>query len=917
MLMSGDGTVAAFNRAAEALLGYHREELLGTGGAALFEDAIPLSGDCEAAERNAWQERRAKHKDGRTLLLAALPSPVALGDARGHLVWLRPGRDAKTSIPFGPFAGLVHQCGFPVIYADESGTVRHCNDAFAKALNLQKDSLCGRTLDALGLHPQMVTALRQALSEATAASGAATPLREGAQESEISFWDWCVSPSGDRRRGKSGALLLMADATARMRAEHAFHKSTLEWTYAMDAFDDAIYLLDLNERVVRANRAFYQLTKLTPEQAIGRKITSIMHPLGEDSPCAVCKARAARQDCYIVMEADDPSNKTGRPHEIMVRMIRDDTGQAVGVLMAMHDLSRSRQQESEFRRLNEHIRLLLSATGEGIFGIDREGRCTFVNRAAAAMLGYSAAELQHRDLHGLIHHSRENGQPLARDEVPMLQSIRDRCSFKSVQEVLWRKDGSCFPVQYMSNPVLEQGEATGAVVVFRDITENRAMTRRLDYLAKHDTLTGLLNRHEFERRLAAALRASQEKDVQHVLCYCDLDQFKVVNDTCGHAAGDQLLNQLSALLRVAVPPGATLARLGGDEFGLLFENCSVSDARAAVRTVRETVRDFRFVWEDKTFAIGVSIGVVPIDASTGTPAQAMSIADAACYMAKDSGRNRLHVYQPGDTELSRRHREMQWVTGVQDALESGRLFLAYQSIRPTQGARDNPHYHFEILVRMWGPSGDVISPEVFIPAAERYNVMPAIDRWVVSETCRWFHRHLAELADVALCTINLSGQSLTDEGFLDFVVTQLRDNRVPPAKICFEITETAAVAHLGHAVHFIGELRTLGCRFALDDFGSGVSSFAYLKNLPVDYLKIDGNFVRDIADDPVDFAMVEAINRVGHVMGLQTIAEFVESEAVLGRLREIGVDFVQGFALGPPQRLDILLTEIGAVVPSY
>jgi diguanylate cyclase (GGDEF)-like protein len=383
----------------------------------------------------------------------------------------------------------------------------------------------------------------------------------------------------------------------------------------------------------------------------------------------------------------------------------------------------------------------------------------------------------------------------------------------------------------------------------------------------------------------------------------DLDQFKIVNDTCGHVAGDELLRQLSTLLHDRIRQGDTLARLGGDEFGVLLENCQLDHARAIVRLLRETVRDFRFVWEDKTFSIGVSIGVVPLSPDTSTLAAAMSAADASCYVAKDKGRNRVHIYEPDDAELTRRHGEMQWVSRIQDALERDRFVVEYQPIVPT----DNPslvNTCFEILVRMRDENDSIIPPGAFIPAAERYNLMPALDRWVINHVIERLSAAPAHLAQLEFFTINLSGHSLGDEQFLDFVMLKLKASKIPADKLCFEITETAAVANLSRAVHVIKRLKVLGCRFALDDFGSGMSSFAYLKNLPVDFLKIDGYFVRDIVDDPVDHAMVRAINQVGQVMGIRTIAEFVENDAILALLRETGVDYAQGYGIARPAPLD-------------
>ncbi len=901
-----DGLLTACNPLAADLFGYAGGELPARRCEDLFDvtlsDFAPAADDGLSAHGD-WKNVIARKANGQTVPLAVCAGALAGSDTRITLLTLRKGREQLFAPSRGIVESLLQNNDLPFVYVNARGIVLAANPAFGTALGVPHSSVHNQPVAQVPLPRDLLDGLKVAFERREVSAGGATPFCSMEGNDEPRYWDWFLCPITDRRQASVGAVILLLEATARVKAEQAFKKSTLEWTYAMDAFEDCIYLVDMDDRLVRANKAFYKLAKCRPEDVIGRTVSSIMHPAGEPFPCPVCEARLERRDAYIIMEADNPNNKTGRPNELMVRMIRDDSGTVIGVLMGLRDLSRTRQTEQEFRRLNDHIRLLLGSTGEGIFGIDTEGRCTFINRAGAEILGYSPDEIEDRELHRLIHYAREDGTPYPIDECPMIRTIREGASIRSTSEVLWRKDGSAMPVHYLCNPVIDKGWVTGAVVVFRDVTETRAMTRRLDYLATHDTLTGLFNRHEFERRLDHALARCRREGTSHVLCYCDLDQFKVVNDTCGHTAGDHLLYQLSALLTDHLPPNATLARLGGDEFGLLLADCGLESARSHIDALRDTVREFRFPWQDKTFAIGMSIGVVPLDATLEGQAAAMSLADAACYMAKDSGRNRVHIYQAGDADLSRRHREMQWVTRIQNALEHNRFELHFQLIRATAPSAQPCRQRFEILLRLRDADGEIVLPDAFLSSAERFNLMPAVDRWVIGETFQWLNAQAMNLANVDLCTINVSGHSMSDEVFLDFVVNQLRDLNIPAHKICFEITETAAVAHLGRATHFMRELKSRGCQFALDDFGSGMSSFAYLKNLPVDYLKIDGNFVRDVADDPVDYAMVDAINKVGHVMGLQTVAEFVEDAQVLDKLRSIGVDYVQGFGIAPPAPL--------------
>ncbi len=424
----------------------------------------------------------------------------------------------------------------------------------------------------------------------------------------------------------------------------------------------------------------------------------------------------------------------------------------------------------------------------------------------------------------------------------------------------------------------------------------------LSFQTTHDSLTGLVNRREFERRIVAALNIAKSEQSEHVLLYMDLDQFKVVNDTCGHTAGDEYLRQLSAMLVDGLRKHDSLARLGGDEFGVLLEHCPQDRALQLADQLLGEIQDFRFVWEGNSFTLGVSIGLVLINEQSENLSRILKAADAACYAAKDAGRNRIHVYDEDDSTLVRRHGEMQWVSRITEAVEEGRFHLYYQPIVPVD-QRQIEGLHMELLLRMEDRHGNIILPGAFLPAAERYNLMPHLDRWVTQTAFEWLAQNPDRLRELKLCTINLSGHSLGEGEFRQFVVEQLQKTGVPADKICFEITETAAIGNLMKATRFMSILRNLGCRFSLDDFGSGMSSFAYLKSLPVDYLKIDGLFVRDIMDDSIDYAMVKSINELGHVMGKLTVAEFVEKESILWKLREIGVDYAQGFGIARPRPL--------------
>src|SRR5204862_981424 len=445
------------------------------------------------------------------------------------------------------------------------------------------------------------------------------------------------------------------------------------------------------------------------------------------------------------------------------------------------------------------------------------------------------------------------------------------------------------------------GHVAGGVLVFHDVSESRELNRRLSYHASHDLLTGLVNRREFESRLERALKSAKAREASYALCYLDIDQFKIVNDTCGHSAGDALLGHVGALLKSKVRWRDTLSRLGGDEFGILLESSSLDEAMRTAETLREGVRNFRFTWEDRVFRLGASIGVVPITSENEDVASILSAADSACVAAKEGGRNRVHSFAENDIELMRRRREMQWAARINAALEEGRFELFRMAIQPLQRVEVGAHY--ELLLRLKDEGGRIVAPNDFIAAAERYGITPAIDRWVIENAFRWLVSEADEREKLFQCSINLSGQSLGDDKFLAFVITQFHRSGLDGSKICFEITETAAVASFSQANRFIQALKELGCKFALDDFGTGLSSFGYLKHFPVDYLKIDGSFVREILRDPIDREMVRSINEIGHLTGKQTIAEFAENAEIIQMLTSLGVDYAQGYGVAQPQRV--------------
>jgi diguanylate cyclase (GGDEF)-like protein/PAS domain S-box-containing protein len=950
---------------------------------------------------------------------------------------------------------------------------------------------------------------------------------------------------------------LQQEIKEREQAERELERSAAEWTYAMDYFEEAIYLVDLDDRLVRANRSFYALTGLTPQTAIGRELPHSMHPGQDREDCPVCHARMTRTNTVITLEADHPSNPTGRPVEVMVHLVRDQHDLPAAILMGIHDLTQRRAAEAALRksqnslaaaqriahignweydlmgaellwsdevyrifeidpeqtaasrqaflqtthpddreqverayrkatedlipyhiehrllmpdgrikyveesceisvdtqgravsvigtiqdistrklaenleRINEQVfhsasdriavvtldyvyqiaskaycedyglkeneilgrsvaevvgrdrfetavKPMLEAcfTGEeiayeGWFDLERgqrrylvvnysplrdsqgrilgalaivhditerkhseqllyeekeralvtltsiadavistgpDGCIDFVNPVAEGLTGWSAGEACGRQLPEVFRVvNEETGEP---EEDPVARCMKQgRVIEPSGKTLLLNPRGGRHAIEDSAAPIRgRDGELLGVVLVFRDVTQARHESQKVSYQASHDALTGLINRREFERRLSRVLETAQSADTENTLCYLDLDRFKQVNDTCGHVAGDELLRQVSQLLTQQIRKRDTLARLGGDEFGLLMEHCSINEAKAVVENLIKVVGEFSFPWEEQNFSIGVSIGMVDVSRHSAAMHQVLQAADSACYLAKEQGRNRLHVHQATDAERFRRHTEMQWAERLPRALDEGRFRLCFQPIKPLDGSLEaTPVDQYEVLVQLLAENGASVPPGAFLPAAERYRLSERLDRWIIRRVLRWLGEHPQHLQQLRVCSINLSGPSLGGSSFRSFVIEEIAQSGVAAHKLCFEIAETVAIANLSSTRVFIEALKAQGCLFALDDFGSGLSSFTYLKNLPVDFLKIDGLFIRDILNDPMALAMVKSINEIGHVMGKATIAKFVENASILQKLREIGVDYAQGFGIDRPRPLETL-----------
>ncbi len=558
------------------------------------------------------------------------------------------------------------------------------------------------------------------------------------------------------------------------------------------------------------------------------------------------------------------------------------------------DTTAEKQATMALAESEERFRSLYHSTPSIFFTLTEDCTIKSVNSYGAGHLGYGIDDLTGKSILDLI--APENRAAIRRS---VAECFARPGSVRDWEIQILHRNGKLRWLRQSANAVRDASGLRELLLASEDITNAKHLSEQLSYQASHDSLTGLVNRREFERRLERVLLTATRENTESVLCYLDLDQFKVINDTCGHIAGDDLLRQLTAVLQSVVRKRDTLARLGGDEFAILLEDCDIEKGMRVAQSILSQINNFRFAWSDKYFSLGVSIGMVSLDASCDGIIDALGAADSACYTAKESGRNRVHIYHAEDLRIARRHGEMQWVARLRAALDEDRLTLYRQRILPLSEDATEPHY--EYLVRLLDEQGDVVLPGAFLPAAERYNLISQIDRWVIRKVFETIACAYSPLDANAVANINISGQSIGEEDFLDFVEAALREFNVRPERICFEITETVAIANIASANRIIESLKEKGCRFALDDFGSGFASFAYLNTLSVDFLKIDGQFIVGIDNDPIKRAMARSINEIAHVMGKRTIAEVVENEAALEEIRKLGIDYAQGFWIALPE----------------
>lgn len=700
---------------------------------------------------------------------------------------------------------------------------------------------------------------------------------------------------------KLGRMAKLAGiAIKRQMDEDQLRSSESRYRGLFENVVDGVYITSREGDIITVNPALVEMLGYESAEELksaGRTPMLYVNPIDRERVFARLEAQGFVRNFEYRLRRKD-----GR--EIVVlensRAIYDKDGRIVAHEGTITDITDRKMAETRVFEEKERAQVTLQSIGDGVITTDAEGRIDYINPVAQDLTGWQIRSARGKPIEEIMTIVNEHTRSSV--ENPVMRCLKEgRVIALAENSVLIANEGNEIPIQDSAAPIRDRiGNIIGAVMVFHDVSKETRLFRQLSYQASHDSVTGLINRREFENQLVAALESTYSKrDLTHAVLYVDLDQFKVVNDTFGHTAGDELLLQVSDIIQSNIRSTDIVARLGGDEFGVLLERCDEARALEVAEAIRNAIEEHRFTWQDAFTNVRCSIGIVMVTDESPNVASIMSSADVACYSAKDMGRNQIHLYQ--DSDASVRHEEMKWVSRITSAVEDGRFELYYQPIIGIGEQHRNARGHYELLLRMRDENGGLVEPTQFIPAAERYNMMSMLDRWVIREA-------LTKLADRRpggdcaryTLAINLSGTSLSEDRFLEFVMQMLNENPLPQSALCFEITETAAISNLSRVVHFMQALKKLGCIFSLDDFGSGLSSFTYLKNLPVDYIKIDGQFIRNVVENSVDESMVRAINQVGQAMGIETIAERVENREVMDKLGELGVAYAQGFFIARP-----------------
>ncbi|MFL6656869.1 MAG: EAL domain-containing protein [Massilia sp.] len=931
-LMDPAGVITVWNKGAQQMKGYTATEAIGQFLGLLYTDEDRAAGRPEhnlhvAAEKGTYSEETwRKHKDGH--LFWAHIVLTALRDADQRLLGF-----SKVTMDLTRHK-MLEQCNREkaeidlILRAADSGTWKWMPDSGRVEISRHLMQLLGyesvtrtlafdRWLDFVHRDDRVrFRELLHGVREQPALAPLETELRFRARGGHY-HWFFLRANWQQEAEGEPHNLIGVCVAVDNLKSSEQQQQRLMaqlsheraRFSSVLEQLPSGVILADVPSGTISyQNRAVAELLGSDPDNEhsyrdYGRYhfVDADGHPLPVDQ---LPLARTVNNPHAVRTEEMLFERRDGRQAHLTVTTaaIFDTDGIARLAVAVLHDVSLLKRAELAAASEKERALVTLDAITDGVITADRHGRITSLNPAAVRMTGLDQSEALGREVQDVLTFDEDGGVAAVADALARClkeRRVADGLNHLTIQS----RTGQHYAVDCAAAPVrLDDGTLIGAVLVFHDVTESKRLLRRLGFEASHDALTNLVNRREFELRLKRALdRAHHSEGVNAALLYMDLDQFKIVNDTCGHTAGDELLRLLASAYSEHVRERDTLARIGGDEFGLIVEHCDLEEALAVAQKILDASRAFRYPCKGRLFQVGVSIGVTPIDRTTASVEEAMRRADHACYIAKERGRNRIFVHYHGNLDFAQRRNDMHWVTRLTHAFQNEQLQLYCQPIMPLAPGEEQAHY--EILLRLRNGRAGAIKPGIFLPAAERYDVILKIDRWVLKRTLDWLAAHADQAGPHDLYSINLSRRSLADVSFHQYAADLIDASRVPASTLCFEITENGAIADMNKTIAFIEAMSARGCRFSLDDFGTGMTSFTYLKQLPVDYIKIDGSFIQMMSSSEVDFEMVRFTNDISHMMGRQTIAEYVSDDAILASLKAIGVDFAQGYCIGKPRPL--------------
>jgi len=929
--VDAEGRIVAVSDQLLQRLGYTREEVIGHRSYEFMTEAsrqysiqvgwpqFVANGRCDGRELQ-WVSKSGEIVE--VLLSAVMERDAAGAPLRSMTVIedVTPRRRAEQAL------NAERQRLINILEGTQAGTWEWNVQTSEVRFNEQWAAIAGHTLDALRplslqtwidlVHPDDLHQSNELLRRHLAGEDAAYEC-EVRMRHRDGHWVWILSRGRVMTWTADGAPQWMygthLDITSRVAERQAIEEVRDRIALATESGGIGVWDFEVATGIATWSDWMYRLYGLPLHTAIeNRTYLRYLHP--DDRALVKKDMRDAIEhgqpfDHEIRLVWDD-----GSIHHLRstARATRDENGKVVRLVGVNWEVTELRRLAAELAEQHELLRVTLQSIGDAVVTTDANGRVNWLNPAAERMSGWLSSEAIGLPFDQVFHVIDEQTRQVI---APSLSTQLQRTPAVGLlhHALLVSRGGEEFSVEDSAAEIRNVESAVlGVVRVFRDVTEKRRLTREMSHRATHDALTGLVNRTEFDARLRRLLQTTQDQGGEHALMYIDLDQFKLVNDSCGHAVGDELLQKVSALLTQSIRSRDTLARLGGDEFAVILEHCSVEQSQRVAQQICQRMDDFRFQHDGRRIRIGTSIGLVPIDDRWTSTAAILQAADTSCYAAKEAGRNRVHLWFDTDLAMRARHGQMAWATRIEQALDEDRFTLFAQRIAPCQGSEGG--LHAEVLLRMIEPNGSLAPPSAFLPAAERFSLSARIDRWVLRRTIAWLQT-LPPTAQVDMISVNLSGQSIGDRAFHRHAIDTL--NAAGPEvvhRLCFEITETAAITNLGDAAVFIDQVRALGVRIALDDFGAGASSFGYLKSLAVDILKIDGQFIKNIIEDPLADAAVRCFIEVAKVVNVKTVAEFVDRREVLARLGEIGIDYVQGFLLHRPEALETLL---GSATPAF